>query len=106
MQVFGEFIVSPPLKERHIIYLKTFNDTIRLRTDLLCPWVPTEDGSKIVWNGIYTSSMRGWLENIINRFLAPRDYVLNGVIVRNYVKILIDAYIESDSILVINNLIY
>lgn len=44
-----------------------------------CNWVPTEDMQGIEWNGAekfynYTE----WLELIIEKFLAPNGYVLNG----------------------------
>jgi hypothetical protein len=48
---------------------------------LWCQWVPNEDGTAIVWNGgekfyYYVE----WLKYIIEHFLAPWGYVLNGEI--------------------------
>lgn len=45
---------------------------------LYCHWVPTQDKSGIVWNGVekfyqYTK----WLQYLID-WLSPRGYVLNG----------------------------
>jgi hypothetical protein len=46
---------------------------------LWCQWVPTKDGTGIEWNGTekfynYTE----WLCYLIDHFLAPAGYVLNG----------------------------
>ena len=46
---------------------------------LWCQWVPTEDGTQIVWDGgekfyYYVE----WIQYIINKVLAPRGYKLNG----------------------------
>jgi hypothetical protein len=46
---------------------------------LWCQWVPSEDGTAILWNGMekfynYTK----WLEYLVKHFLQPWGYVLNG----------------------------
>ena len=46
---------------------------------LWCQWVPTDDSEGIEWNGVekfyhYTE----WLEYVIEHFLVPWNYVLNG----------------------------
>jgi len=46
---------------------------------LWCKWAPTEDGAGIEWNGMekfydYTE----WLAYLIDHFLEPAGYVLNG----------------------------
>ena len=46
---------------------------------LWCQWVPTEDGSAIEWDGgekFY--AYVPWLQYIIEHFLSPEGYVLNG----------------------------
>lgn len=44
-----------------------------------CQWMPSEDGNSIEWDGgekfyEYTA----WLKYIIDHFLEPKGYVLNG----------------------------
>ena len=44
-----------------------------------CQWVPTEDGKAIMWDG--GEKFYGyieWLQHIIDKYLKPKDYVLNG----------------------------
>lgn len=48
---------------------------------LWCDWIPTDDGAKIVWNGgekfyHYVT----WLQYLINHFLAPSGFLLNGTV--------------------------
>jgi hypothetical protein len=46
---------------------------------LWCQWVPTDDGSELVWDGgekFY--SYVEWLNYLIDKILAPRGYTLNG----------------------------
>jgi hypothetical protein len=48
---------------------------------LWCKWVPTKDGRHIEWNGNekfyeYTD----WIEYIVEHFLQPWGYVLNGAV--------------------------
>lgn len=46
-----------------------------------CQWVPTHDGVGIEWDGM--EKFYGyveWLEYIIEHFLGPKGYVLNGVV--------------------------
>ena len=46
---------------------------------LWCQWVPTDDGSELVWNGgekFY--NYVEWLQYLIDKILAPRGYTLNG----------------------------
>jgi len=46
---------------------------------LWCQWVPTEDGTGIEWNGTEKFySYEEWLKYIIEHFLKPWGYVLNG----------------------------
>lgn len=48
---------------------------------LWCQWVPTEDGSGIEWDGgekFYDYAE--WIEYLIEHFLAPWGYVLNGTV--------------------------
>jgi hypothetical protein len=48
---------------------------------LWCQWIPNEDGSAILWNGgekFY--NYVEWLSYIIDNFLIPWGYVLNGTV--------------------------
>src|SRR5262249_25443882 len=46
---------------------------------LWCKWVPTEAGSAIVWNGVEKFyDYVEWLEYLIDHFLDPWGYFLNG----------------------------
>ena len=56
-----------------------YNDPPQGQPGLWCQWIPSDDGTEILWNGgekfyHYTE----WLEYIIDNFLAPNGYVLNG----------------------------
>lgn len=46
---------------------------------LWCQWVPTDDGSELVWDGgeKFYNYVK-WLEYLIDKILAPRGYSLNG----------------------------
>jgi len=46
---------------------------------LWCQWVPSEDGTAIVWDeGEKFYDYIGWIEYLIEHFLAPWGYVVNG----------------------------
>jgi len=46
---------------------------------LWCQWVPTDDGESIVWDeGEKFYNYVEWIEYIIENFLKPWGYVLNG----------------------------
>ena len=48
---------------------------------LWCQWVPSEDGSVIVWDdGEKFYEYVAWIEYLIEHFLAPWGYALNGKI--------------------------
>lgn len=56
-----------------------YNSSPNNQPGLWCQWIPTEDGTAIVWDGgekFY--DYVEWLEYIIKNFLAPWGYVLNG----------------------------
>jgi len=58
-----------------------YNGHPRTQPGLWCQWVPTEDGLGIEWNGTekfyyYVE----WLEYIVENFLKPWGYVLNGAV--------------------------
>ena len=48
---------------------------------LWCQWVPNEDGTALQWDGGEMAyDMREWLYYLIEFYLKPRGYVLNGVV--------------------------
>ena len=58
-----------------------FNEPPLGQPDLWCKWVPTDDGTQLIWNGrekfygyIY------WLIYMVDNFFLPWGYVLNGEI--------------------------
>ena len=56
-----------------------YNDPPQGQPGLWCQWIPSDDGTEIMWDGgekfyHYTE----WLEYIIDNFLAPNGYALNG----------------------------
>ena len=56
-----------------------YNDPPETQPGLWCQWVPTRDGTGIEWDqGEKFYRYVEWLEYIINNFLAPNGYVVNG----------------------------
>lgn len=56
-----------------------YNSPPRSQPGLWCQWVPTEDGTAIEWDGgekFY--SYTEWLTYIVDNFLKPWGYKLNG----------------------------
>ena len=130
----GSFKVTPDLTVKHLVYLRTFADTRRMKRNaattatlpdpvrtavdlpvgkeggyfvgsgnnsgqdqtpdilnynypptgqpgLWCQWVPSEDGSQIVWDeGEKFYEYTEWLRYLIEHFLAPWGYKLNGTV--------------------------
>jgi hypothetical protein len=101
----GRIEISPPLDRKTIAFLTAFANSRRMdyydgpyttdeakpvrdyncppqgQPSLWCNWEPTPDGTAIVWNGaekFYKSAE--WMTYIIDHFLAPSSYTLNGVI--------------------------
>lgn len=64
-------------KEDNII---DYNFPPRTQPNLWCNWQPSEDGMFIEWTENEKSGYMGeWIQYIITNFLAPKDYVLNGI---------------------------
>ena len=56
-----------------------YNKPPSTQPGLWCQWVPTDDGSELVWDGgekFY--NYVEWLDYLIDKILAPRGYVING----------------------------
>jgi hypothetical protein len=80
--VEGEFYVADDLggwnnKDKVI----DCNEPPSTQPGLWCHIVPTDDGEGLEWDGgEKTYSMENWIFYLINRYLAPRGYVVNGVL--------------------------
>lgn len=56
-----------------------YNKPPSTQPGLWCQWVPTKDYKGIIWDeGEKFYNYVEWLEYIINNFLAPKGYILNG----------------------------
>lgn len=56
-----------------------YNDPPSEQPGLWCQWVPSDDGSEIVWDeGEKFYNYEEWLDYIIAHFLKPWGYTLNG----------------------------
>lgn len=77
----GEYFVGAQgfAGQEHDDSIIDYNTPPSTQPGLWCQWIPTEDGTAIVWDGgekFY--EYVEWLEYLINNFLAPWGYVLNG----------------------------
>ncbi len=79
----GEFCVAGPgyRGQDRDPSIEDYNYPPGTQPGLWCQWVPTEDGSSLVWDGgekfyFYTE----WLEYMIKNFFIPWGYVLNGAV--------------------------
>lgn len=58
-----------------------YNNPPSTQPGLWCQWVPTEDGDGIEWDGGEKfSGYLEWIKYIIENFLKPWGYVLNGTV--------------------------
>jgi hypothetical protein len=56
-----------------------YNKPPSTQPGLWCQWVPTDDGSELVWDGSEKFyNYVEWLQYLIDKILAPRGYTLNG----------------------------
>lgn len=58
-----------------------YNSPPKSQPSLWCGWIPNDDGTAIEWNGrekFY--SYIEWIQYLINNFLEPWGYVLNGTV--------------------------
>jgi hypothetical protein len=77
----GEWFVgagaSPNYNDKGIIH---YNEPPATQPGLWCNWAPGASGEILQWNGaekFYEYVL--WLKYLIDNYLAPRGYVLNGV---------------------------
>lgn len=78
----GAFRIDPPLTAAHVAELNDFaaerHDDAKFPSHY-CQWVPNADGAGLQWDGgekfyDYTE----WLRYIVEQFLKPWGYILNG----------------------------
>lgn len=81
----GSVRVTPPLYVEDIALLQSFarecHEEEGPSGSYYCQWVPTSDGSEIKWDGeekFYDADE--WMQYIIDRFLAPAGYLVEGEI--------------------------
>lgn len=79
----GSFSLDKPLTPQQIAEFKLFTTKSHSTRDgypsFYCQWVPSKDGTEIVWNGgekFY--EYIPWLKYIITKFIEPWGYKLNG----------------------------
>jgi len=59
--------------------VKNSNNPPAGQPGLWCQWVPSDDGTSIVWDqGEKFYNYVEWIEYLVERFLKPWGYVLNG----------------------------
>ena len=84
IHIDGRFTLDRPLSVEHKVTLEKFADERHEgRGDPnypWCQWVPNEDGTAIEYtedeiSGYYVTE---WLSEIVERFLRPWGYILNG----------------------------
>jgi hypothetical protein len=81
--VEGEFYVDGPGErgQDDTADIIDDNEPPEPQPSLWCCWVPTEDGTRIQWNGQEKFRLfDDWLEYLIARILSPRGYILSGAI--------------------------
>lgn len=84
IHINGHFTLDRPLTVEHKVTLDKFADERHEKPGdpdyPWCQWVPNEDGSAIEYteNEISGYYVTEWLQAIVDRFLKPWGYVLNG----------------------------
>jgi len=79
----GEYFVGGKgsFGQDHDKSILDYNDPPVSQPGLWCQWVPTEDGTGIVWNGSEKFyHYKSWIVYIIENFLKPWGYVVNGTV--------------------------
>jgi hypothetical protein len=60
---------------------------------LYCQWIPSTDHRYIKWDGKENfSEAIEWIEYIISKVLAPRNYILNGIVNWQGVNLIIEVH--------------
>ncbi len=85
----GQFDLDKPLTIEHKKILEDFADARHEHEEQIadglpsywCQWVPTNDGTHIVWDyGEKFYYYEVWIGILIKRFLIPWGYTLNGLV--------------------------
>lgn len=80
----GRFELNKPLTVPDSNEIRAFSEERHEEGDFpsyYCQWVPTDDGMGIMWDGgekFY--EYVDWLIVVIDKFLKPKGYVLNGAV--------------------------
>jgi hypothetical protein len=65
--------------ERNTPHLLEYNNPPYTQPSLWCQWIPSDCGSSIVWyGGEKFYHYYEWIVYIVDNFLAPNGYILNG----------------------------
>jgi hypothetical protein len=79
----GEFFVdgTGDFGQDHDASIVDYNKPPSTQPSLWCGWVPSEDGKYLQWNEVEKFyEYIDWLKYLIENFIAPKNYVLNGVV--------------------------
>jgi hypothetical protein len=79
--VDGEFYVDGKgsFGQDHDATVVEYNQPPSTQPSLWCQWVPNAEGTEIEWDGSEKFyNYVEWIQYLIDRVLAPKDYVLNG----------------------------
>ena len=75
----GCYFVNEKWDEDSEVSVVNYNRPPKTQPGLWCKWIPTADGGGIQWSGAEKFyDYVEWLQYIINNFLEPWGYVLNG----------------------------
>lgn len=83
VHIDGQFMLDRPLTVEHKVTLDKFAGERHAESQYpgaWCPWVPGEMGTTIRYTDeeINGYSITEWLQVVVDRFLKPWGYVLNG----------------------------
>jgi hypothetical protein len=75
----GCYFVNQEWDEDSEVSIVNYNRPPKTQPGLWCQWIPTADGGGIKWNGTEKFYYYiEWLQYIINNFIEPWGYILNG----------------------------
>jgi hypothetical protein len=75
----GCYFVNQKWDEDSEVSVVNYNRPPKTQPGLWCQWIPTADGGGIKWNGMEKFyDYVEWLQYLINNFIEPWGYVLNG----------------------------
>jgi hypothetical protein len=75
----GCYFVNEKWDEDSEVSVVNYNRPPKTQPGLWCQWIPTADGGGLKWNGTEKFCYYiEWLQYIINNFIEPWGYVLNG----------------------------